>query len=79
VEKAEEHIVVVSANLDAEVISTVQKNREELEMYANIPSREVQFVPRNDQDPFEKIISKVIHLRYITCETQIKTRYEGKL
>ena len=60
VKKAEEHIILVSANLDAEAISTVQKYQDELAMYANVPSRKTHFVPRNDQHPFDKIVSKVI-------------------
>ena len=59
-EKAKEHIILVSANLDAAAISTVKENREELEKYVNIPLREAHFVPKDEQDPFEKIISKVI-------------------
>ena len=62
VEKAEEHIILVSANLDAEVISTVQKheNKEELKKYANVPDQELHHVQKNEQDPFENIISKVV-------------------
>lgn len=59
-EKAAEHIILVSANLDAEVISTVQKNQDELERFVNIPKREAHFVEKNEHDPFEKIISKVV-------------------
>ena len=64
VEKAEEHIILVSANLDAEVISTVQKqeNKEELKKYANVPDQELCHIPKNEQDPFEKIISKVVFI-----------------
>ena len=58
-EKAEEHILLVSANLDAEVISTVQENQSELEKYANVPTREVFQVPTTGKDPFEKIVSQV--------------------
>ncbi|XP_068695183.1 ATP-dependent RNA helicase DHX58-like isoform X2 [Montipora foliosa] len=67
-EKAKEHIILVSANLDAEAISTVKENREELEKYVNIPSREAHFVPKDEQDPFEKIISKVMG----NIEAQVK-------
>lgn len=59
-EKAKDHIILVSANLDAEEISTVQENREELEQYVNLPSKEQYFVPKDEQDPFENIISKVL-------------------
>lgn len=59
VEKAEQHILLVSANLDAEVISTVKKNKEELKKYANIPKMEIFHVPKTSQDQFEKIVSQV--------------------
>ena len=58
-EKAEKHILLVSANLDAEVISTVQKNEKELKRYANVPKREIFHITKTSQDPFEKIISQV--------------------
>ena len=59
-EKAKEHIILVSANLDAVEISTVKENREELEQYVNMPRKEQYFVPKDEQDPFENIISKVM-------------------
>lgn len=55
----EEHIILVSANLDAETISTVKKNQTELKKYANIPERATHHVEKKKQDPFEKIIYKV--------------------
>lgn len=58
-EKAEKHILLVSANLDTEVISTVKKNQSELKMYANVPDREIFHVPKSSQDPFVKIVSQV--------------------
>lgn len=60
-EKAEEHILVVSSNLDAKVISTVQENQSELKKYANVPTREITHVPKSGEDPFEKIVSQVNH------------------
>lgn len=68
-EKAEEHILLVSANLDAEVISTVQENQSELEKYANVPTREVFQVPTTGKDPFEKIVSQIM--------TKIETKVKG--
>ena len=59
VDRAEEHIILVSANLDAEAISTVRKNQDELKKYANVPERATHHVEKNKQDPFEKIVSKV--------------------
>ena len=59
-DKAEEHIILVSANLDTEAISTVRENRAELQNYANIPDQETFVAEKSDQDPFETIISKVI-------------------
>ena len=59
-EKAQKHILLVSANLDAEVISTVKKNQSELKMYANVPEREIVHVQRPNEDPFVKIVSQVI-------------------
>ena len=58
-DRAEEHIILVSANLDAEAISTVRKNHAELKKYANVPERATYHVGKNEQDPFEKIVSKV--------------------
>ena len=49
----------MSANLDAEVISTVQKNKAELEKFVIVPSQKLYQVEKKDEDPFEKIISKV--------------------
>ncbi|KAL9989319.1 hypothetical protein ACROYT_G003856 [Oculina patagonica] len=60
VEKAEKHILLVSANLDAAVISTVKKNEEELKKYANVPKREIFHAPNTSQDPFVKIVSQVM-------------------
>ncbi|CAH3018864.1 unnamed protein product [Porites evermanni] len=60
VDRAEEHIILVSANLDAEAISTVRKNQAELKKYANVPERATHHVEKNKQDPFEKIVSKVM-------------------
>ncbi|XP_073244353.1 ATP-dependent RNA helicase DHX58-like isoform X3 [Porites lutea] len=72
-DKAEEHIILVSANLDAEAISTVRENRAELQKYANIPDQETFVAEKSDQDPFEKIISKVME----KIENQLK-RMSGK-
>ncbi|XP_067017165.1 ATP-dependent RNA helicase DHX58-like isoform X3 [Acropora muricata] len=72
-EKAKEHIILVSANLDAQEISTVKENREELEQYVNLPSKEQYFVPKDEQDPFENIISKVMK----NIEAQIN-KFKGK-
>lgn len=58
-EKAEKHILLVSANLDAEVISTVKKNQSELKKYANVPEREIFHITKSSQDPFVKIVSQV--------------------
>ena len=60
VDRAEEHIILVSANLDTEAISTVRENQAELQKYANNPDQETFVAEKSDQDPFEKIISKVI-------------------
>ncbi|PFX15412.1 putative ATP-dependent RNA helicase DDX58 [Stylophora pistillata] len=60
VQKAEEHILLVSANLDAEVISTVRKNQSELKKFAKVPERNVHQVSTTGKDPFEKIISQVM-------------------
>ncbi|XP_078348477.1 ATP-dependent RNA helicase DHX58-like [Oculina patagonica] len=60
VEKAEKHILLNSANLDAEIISTVKKNEEELKKYANVPKREIFHAPNTSQDLFVKIVSQVM-------------------
>jgi len=59
VEKAEKHILLVSANLDAEVISTVKKNQSELKKCANVPEREIFHITKSSQDPFANIVSQV--------------------
>lgn len=64
-EKAEKHILLVSANLDAEVISTVKKNQSELKMYANVPEREIAYVQKSNEDPFVKIVSQVNNLNFL--------------
>ena len=58
-EKAKKHILLVSANLDAEVISTVKENEEELKKYANVPKREIFPVPKTGKDQVENIVSQV--------------------
>ena len=64
-EKAEKHILLVSANLDAEVISTVKKNQSELKKYANVPEREIAYVQKSNEDPFVKIVSQVNELNFL--------------
>ena len=76
-EKAEEHILLVSANLDAEVISTVQKNQGELKQYANVPERKIFHITTSGHDPFEKIVSQVIHFMWTNVErSNITNKYK---
>ena len=72
-EKAEKHILLVSANLDAEVISTVRKNQSELKTYANVPEREIFHVPKSNQHPFVKIVSQVNENTFLLNDIHIWT------
>ena len=72
-EKAEKHILLVSANLDAEVISTVSKNKSELKKFANVPEREIFHVPKSYQHPFVKIVSQVNENTFLLNDIHIWT------
>ena len=60
-EEAGKHILLLCANLDAECISTVDENADELKKYEidNVPVRKMISVGKCRENEFEKIINKV--------------------
>ena len=59
--EAGRHILQLCANLDAECISTVDENADELKKYEidNVPVRKMISVEKSRENEFEKIINKV--------------------
>ena len=55
-----------------------QENKEELKKYANVPDQELHHVQKNEQDPFDRIIFKVV-LFVEVCEKRISTLIDIKL
>ena len=58
--KAKEHILTLSSNLDAELISTVKENVEELKKNVNLPDRRLHSVSKPKIRRFEQVIGKVM-------------------
>ncbi|XP_070545817.1 antiviral innate immune response receptor RIG-I-like [Ptychodera flava] len=57
---AMEHILKICANLDADNISTVVKNKNELQRYAPVPDEALLSVQGRVEDPFFKIVSEIM-------------------
>ncbi|XP_070534276.1 antiviral innate immune response receptor RIG-I-like isoform X1 [Ptychodera flava] len=55
-----EHILKICANLDADNISTVVKNKNELQRYAPVPDEALLSVQGRVEDPFFKIVSGIM-------------------
>ena len=60
--KAKEHIIKLCSNLDAELISTVKDNIEELRRNVNLPKSKLYSVRKPENSKFETVIGKVMEL-----------------
>ncbi|KAK3611678.1 hypothetical protein CHS0354_012048 [Potamilus streckersoni] len=71
IEQAKEHIKKLMANMDAQEISIVQNNLDELKCYVDVPSEETRYVEERKNDEFGKAITNVmiqIEERMMQCE-----------
>ncbi|XP_053391260.1 interferon-induced helicase C domain-containing protein 1-like [Mercenaria mercenaria] len=60
-EKAMEHIKHLMANLDAQVICTVQRNMGELRQHVSLPEEETHKVPKRQNDVFQENVIKLMN------------------
>lgn len=58
--EAQNHIVNLCANLDAQLISTVVKNKDELSKFTGSPQRTLHPVKRNKNDIFDNIMNQAM-------------------
>ncbi|XP_072904673.1 antiviral innate immune response receptor RIG-I [Hemitrygon akajei] len=72
VNEAEGYILRICASLDAESISTVNKNMEDLEKYVFISKKETREAPKRTKDLFADIIGQMM----VQVEQMAKTVYD---